>query len=248
MKLAIIAPDNLELAVMGDYQFALAQKVNDDNINWYLGRKNWDDQEIILDHGAFELGHPVMSDIDFLKLAERIEATTVIAPDVQWNPYETLKRSEDFASTMSSLGYSTKFKLMSVVWSAGPGDFGYWFKQHMRRVEPDLYGIGKWLESQYMYDTRRQLIRGLYQNFDVKPEQLHALGCPYAYEVYRLRNLVGSMDTGLAVKAALQLYPVILENKKYERIEPVPLTKLSGHMLSEAKRNAKYLLKLAHMR
>jgi len=183
---------------------------------------------------------------EFLELAEDIGANVVIAPDVQWNPSETLNRSAVFADLFRDCGYNTSMKLMSVIWSAGPGDIGEWFGKHLLDVMPDVFGIGKWYESMYANGSREQLIRGLMQNFDVKPEQFHALGCPYAYEVYRLRNLVGSMDTGLAVKATVQVMPVRLEGNKYYRLKPVALRDLDVPETSIAKSNAEYLLKLAH--
>ena len=247
MKLAIIAPHNLELALLGDCQFALAQEVNKDNENWYAGRREWDDHLVILDHGAFEHGHPIVTYEPYMEIAEKIHATEVIAPDVQWDPYGTLEASKHFAKWFRKEGYDEKYKLMSVVWSSGPGDFGHWFQKHKYQIEPDVYGIGKWLESQYANGTREQLIKGMIQNYDAKPEQLHALGCPYAYEVYRLRNLVRSMDTGLPVKAVLQPMPVHLDHDQYKRLHPVKLRKLdSTSDVYVARSNVKTLLRLAH--
>lgn len=247
MKLAIIAPRNTELSSLGDYEFVLAQHITEDDEAHYSEMSSRG-REIIIDHGAFELGHPAMPDEEYLELAERIKATTIIAPDLQWNPHKTHLKTMKFAKMFRDSGYNTSMKLMAVVWSAGPGDIGIWFKRCMLNVEPDIYGIGKWYESMYADRSREQLIQGLMQNFDVKPEQFHALGCPYAHEVYRLRSLVGSMDTGLAVKAVVQDKVVYLNQEPKTRLEPVSLRDLNEYELWCASKNAKYLLRLAHMK
>lgn len=247
MKLAIIAPRSTELSSLGDYEFVLAQHITEEDEAHYceMSEKG---REIIIDHGAFELGHPALPNEEFLALAERIKATTIIAPDTQWNPQRTLSESKRFAYIFRENGYNTSMKLMSVVWSSGPGDIGTWFSRHTLSVRPDIYGIGKWYESMYADGSREQLIKGLMQNFNVKPEQFHALGCPYAHEVYRLRNLVGSMDTGLAVKALVQDIRVLLPIHPYKRLEPVSLRDLTAYEKMDALHNAEYLINLAHMK
>lgn len=242
--MAIIAPHTIALAALGDCQFALAQEVNEHNEGFYR-LKAEQGELVILDHGAFELGRAAFDNVEYMEIAERVGATIVIAPDVQWNPHATFFNSSVFRDWFRSEGYHHKFKLMSVVWSSGPGDFGYWFQQHLEDINPDIYGIGKWYESMYADGSRAQLIRGLEQNYGVKPEQLHALGCPYAKEVYELRHLVRSMDTGIATKAALQGIHLKLHPDK--RITPAPLKELNEGEFYLAKKNAEYILHLAQI-
>lgn len=242
MKLAMIAPHNTEIAAMGDFQFALAHEINEDNVEYYQQLSD-DGVEIILDNGAFELGHPVDKE-ELMSVAELIGATEVVAPDMQWDPYQAFVNTSNFIDWFEEQGYHTKFKVMAVIWSAGTGDFGYWFNKYYE-LGVDIYGIGKYFESQYMNGTREQLIKGLFLNFDVGPERIHALGCPYANEVFRLRNHVRSMDTGIAVKAALRGY--VLRDHPSARIPSLPLREITDRVrLSTARLNAKYLLQQAH--
>lgn len=242
MKLAIIAPHNTEIAALGDFQFTLAHEINEDNVEYYQQLSD-DGVEIILDNGAFELGHPVSNE-KLMEVAELIGATEVIAPDMQWDPFKAYTNAANFMDFFEEQGYHKDFKVMAVIWSAGPGDIGYWFDKYYE-LGVDVYGIGKWHESQYANGTREQLIKGLFLNFDVGPERIHALGCPYADEVFRLRNHVRSMDTGIAVKAALRGYK--LQDFPSFRIPSLPLTELKdAGRLYTAKKNAEYILELAH--
>jgi hypothetical protein len=246
VKLAIISPHDLELCKLGDIQFVLAQEVTRENTVFYRALSDAG-QYIILDHGAFEIGHPAFDYEnwpEYMKIAEAVGASEVIAPDVQWDPYQSFDKQLEFARWFRDKRYHDRFKLMAVVWSAGTGDVGYWFGRYKDLVHPDTYGIGKWYESQYADGTRKQIIQGLMQNFNVKPSQLHALGCPHAREIFELRNLVRSMDTGLATKAALQ--EIELDGASTERIQSVKLQKLTLHEYRTALRNIHAQLDNAH--
>lgn len=243
MKLAIISPHDLELCKLGDIQFVLAQEVTEENAKFYKALSD-DGQHIIIDHGAFELGHAAFDWPKYMSIAELVGASEVIAPDVQWDPYESFDKQYEFARWFRDEGYHKHFKLMAVVWSCGTGDVGYWFKKYQDKIKPDTYGIGKWYESQFADGTRKQLIQGLMQNFNVKPSQLHALGCPHAIEIYELRHLVRSMDTALATKAALQ--EIELDGSSTERIPNIKLQQLTEFELELARRNIDIQLGNAH--
>lgn len=243
MKLAIISPHDLELCKLGDIQFVLAQEVTEENAKFYKELSGIG-QYIILDHGAFELGHAAFDWPKYMNIAESVGASEVIAPDVQWDPYESFDKQLEFARWFKRNDHFNNYKLMAVVWSAGTGDVGYWFKKYQDEIKPDTYGIGKWYESQFADGTRAQIIQGLMQNFKVEPSQLHSLGCPHAREIFDLRHLVRSMDTALATKAALQ--EIELDGSSTERIPNIKLQQLTEFELEIARCNIAVQLGNAH--
>ncbi len=244
MKLAIIPPtEHLELGDVGDIYFALAQFAfdNEDYVE-YFRTKTDEGRYVILDNGSFELGHSV-DPTRLLEIAEAMNATEIVAPDTQWDPEKTLHDSRVFAEQFREQGYNTKYKLMSVVWANSPDDYLDWFKRHMIEVFPDRFGIGKWLENDYQLGTRMHLIYEIQKAYDLPPDKFHALGCPYPMEIHLMRDVVWSMDTGLAAKAALSEH-ILLPNR-YRKVPTMELGPMTELQQSIATRNAQMLVNLA---
>ena len=242
MKLAIIPPNgSLDLAHIGDVYFALAHFSNPEYNAFY--RKAADaGKHVILDNGAFELGKSVDWEV-LMNVADAMHATEVIAPDVQWQPDETLQEASDFALWFREHHYDRRFKLMSVVWSHGPDDYLEYFARHKEMVAPDRYGIGKWLEGKYALGTRMHTIYKIQKKFNLGPERFHALGCPRPIEVSLMRDVVWSMDTGMASKAALQGHAV--DPWSIYDIPNVELTALTDEQYALSERNARLLVDAA---
>ncbi len=245
MKLAIIPPtEHLELGDVGTIFFALAQFAfdNEDYVNYYRAKAD-EGLHVILDNGSFELGHSV-DPTKLLEVAEAMNATEIVAPDTQWDAKKTLHDSIAFAKQFREQGYNTKYKLMSVVWANGPGDYLDWFQKHYTQVNPDRFGIGKWLENNYQLGTRMHLIYAIQRKWGLQPKDFHALGCPYPMEMELMRDVVWSMDTGLAAKAALN--GILLAPQRHTPVPTVELGPLTDEQHSYAEINAWLLVQLAN--
>lgn len=244
MKLAIIPPkEHLALGDIGDIAFALAHfALEDPEYIEYYREKAKAGMHVILDNGAFELGKSIRPG-ELLDVAEDMMATEVIAPDVLWKPQDTFDDSLQFMNFLEDNDFRKNWKIMSVVWAKGPHDYLKWFGKHYNEIKPDRYGIGKWLENSYPLGTRMHTIYQIQKEYGLPPEKFHALGCPYPMEVHLMRDLVWSMDTGLAAKAALS-ETLLLPNRTV-KVPTMELGPMSFVQLSMATRNAEMLMDLA---
>jgi len=137
-----------------------------------------------------------------MEVAVRICPDEIVAPDVQWNPVESFRRTEAFFDYIKGTRLRDEFKYMAVVWANNPLDFHLWYKKYLE-LKPDVIGIGKWLSTKYN-GRRADVVRNLLTNniWDDSLEH-HMLGLAYPGELLELAGLVRSCDSSSPIAHAL---------------------------------------------
>lgn len=249
MKLAIISPITHlnELSNLGDIQFALGHVKDLKYIEYY--REQAKQTYTIMDNGSYELGKSVSFD-DIFEAAEEIKPDEIVAPDVQWNPVESLNLTRHFMKYAHGRGLRDKYKIMVVVWAFDPGDFPMWYKEYLK-LNPDVIGIGKWLSTKFL--ARPSVVQLLkYEHMWKSDIEHHFLGCGFPGEALQLHDEGRSMDTSGPIADAMNGLRYV-EGEEYLNLHTSSLkrsldfnARLTPEQLEIAKANCRIMLDYAH--
>jgi len=246
MKLAIISPiaHLQELSSLGDIQFALGHIKDQEYINYYRNTSAY----TIMDNGSYELGQSVSFDA-VMDAAGKIRPDEIVAPDIQWDPINSIELTRHFMKYLHVRGLRNKYKVMVVVWAFGPDDYPYRYLEYLK-MKPDVIGIGKWLSTKYLARPRVVKLLKEQQLWNYELEH-HFLGCAFPGEAAILAKEGRSMDTSGPIADALNGLKYELGDNLIELHEQSLKrslnfnVKLTPEQLQIAKENCKLMLRYA---
>lgn len=153
-----------------------------------------------MDNGSYELGQSVSFDA-VIEAAREIRPDEIVAPDIQWDPVNSIELTRRFMKYLQVKGLRNKYKVMVVVWAFSPDDYPNWYTEYLK-MKPDVIGIGKWLSTKFL--ARPKVVHFLKEqqiwNYELEH---HFLGCAFPGEAAMLAKEGRSMDTSGPIADAL---------------------------------------------
>lgn len=212
MQIYVIPPlRHMDLSLLGDRLFALAQYVTEDNnqyVDFFL--KN-SDKFITIDSGTAE-GNPVNS-VELIERIKVIGADEVVCLDTLYNTDKTLQQTKDFISTLSK-GEINSVSKVGVPQADNKKDFLKCVQKMNEMEEIDVIGLSRYSVPRCFttkYDrthsikwSRIRCVRELLNHkLITKPIHLLGLGCPSELLYYTGYDFIRSNDSCVSVLSAL---------------------------------------------
>lgn len=213
IKCCFIPPlKNLNLALNGDFLFALAQFVDEQHQN-YIDFFNFhsNDCYTIMDNGVVE--HKQVNIDTLITRAKLIGTHEIICPDILFNPVDTFKNTKNFLNSLSKKE-KKQFKFMGVPQGKSFDTYMICYNSLINLPEISCIGISKYSGSMHSISSdsdnisqgRFRLICDLKRKFNKIEKPLHLLGMsnPLEYLSYENWHNIRSTDSCYAIFAALK--------------------------------------------
>ena len=219
MKFATIPPiANCRLALQGDFLFALAQYVNEDNKDYVEFFKKYSTSTTVyIDNGVAE--HQRISHEELINRAHQINARVIICPDELHNRIKTVSLIEEFISILSPAELR-KFTLMAVPHGNSSSDYLECYHNIQEQGVIHFFGLSKFDVPEHFRDRIKCYTR--LKNSSHREDRFHLLGFIKDFTEYKFfakRGDVISCDSCVLVEAALHKQRLeLIKSPLYTRI------------------------------
>jgi hypothetical protein len=228
MKLCIIPPvGNLSLSYHGDAFFTLADlALQNDRYTMFF--RNLKDQLVIMDNGAYELGHPLLHD-DLLQAGREMKVNEIVLPDIPLKQAETVQATYLFWQSLSD-DEKKEFKWMFVPQGTNPFEMKQTYDKIIGLdIHPNTVGMSILWDKSTLF-KRRDAWRGFAA---IDGLDIHLLGLDDPAELLCYNKRIRSVDCSLPISLAVNGQDIEFCNQPHPRVSLNTQLSLANQIRSE---------------